>query len=408
MSSGLSEVSGNFEALLDYERTVIPSGVIVLSKKMPLPNNLAYVEVGTKRGGSFFGPPEVFHCIEHLTGPAFRGRLSDDAVDATTEVHRMTVAECHARESRLASKFLRIARDLKKPPLSGLQRELNAMIIEWGKHHDSPEAYLESIFLKQCFPKSNVARSPREEHVSLNNSITRAVIRHYWKKFLIPGNLISATITNKMSHQNICEKSEQAFSLLTNGRVPRFRRPTLGKPTASLKQPHIETRGWLKNAYFMVGAPIRHFPPHLEAAAGMMGNMFESYLNHLLRFRRGGLVYRVKFHFISNYMFSYFAISGECAKRNLDHVVAVIEEKFQSFSVGVVELEKAKTKIVEDWVDKFSNPNTYADQIYQAEVNGIDLKRAYAEMKNLSPAGVLRIWQKYFQSKDKVLVILRS
>ena len=402
--STLAEVrKKSLEAVLP-ERTVLPSGMVILTKKM-LSNGFASMVLGTKRGGSFFGPPELFHFLEHLLSVPYRTRSYVDDVDAGTTINSVVVAKTTIAQRKLIKKLRDIAHDINRPAFTALESERGAIITELGERFDDPDLFITNLFLEACFPKSNIARSNSEEFSSIRHHLTKSMLLKYARKFFVPSNLILAITGDSVLHSKICDEAQRLFT--SDKPAPKFRRPPLGKPTGTVDNPQIVVRPGIKNSYFELGMPLRNFPMDQGLAFTLLGNLLENHLNHILRFRYG-LVYGVKFQLVHNYLFSFWGLSGSCEPKNLRRVVELVCRELESFSVSEREVDSQKEFSFEMAVNFCSNPGRCADFMYDLELDGVDYPKTTEVLLRTNADSLRSLWRKHFSVDCVAMVILRS
>lgn len=391
--------------LVSPRRTVLGNGLMVVTKQDKT-SGFAHIVLGTRRGGSFFGPPELFHLLEHILSVPYRDRSAGASIDAETAVSHVTVAEVSVKERKFGKKLAKIVHDLRRPAFDALERERGAVLVELGEHHDDPETFLANQFYAACFPQSNIGRLLREDFESVRHELTKPMLARYWRKFFVSSNLILSVVSERLTHEEICTKAEELF-LASDAPQPRFRRPELGVPEASLDAPCIVVRPGLKNAYFALGKALPRFPLKDRAVLKAVGELFGDRLNHVLRYRMG-LAYGIQFNFSSTYLFNHWHIEGSCEAKHFPRVIAVVRRELERFTLGERELIKKRSELFEGYERLASDPEGCAHLLYDLEVDGVSMGQYLAEFSRITLPRARAVARRCFSPDGAVLVVVRS
>ncbi len=405
MAGHADEQMKHLVELLSYERTTLPNGLIVLTKRMKT-HGLAYLVLGTRRGGSFFGPPELFHLLEHLLAVPYRGTASVDDVGAETSVTQVKAVVATVTERKFKKKFAKLVSQLREPRFDALERERRAVLVELGEHFDDPEVYLENLFLQTLYPKANVVQSFAEEFASVRDGLTKSLLLRYWRRYFVTANLILVVVSETLSHEEVCAQAADLFASKSAPRT-RFRRPAVGVPEASFDAPFVTVRPGLRNAYFALGKAMQRFSSNESVILSVIGGLLEDRLNHALRYRRG-LVYGVGFSFSASYLVNHWVLRGTCEAKRFDQVIALLRREIERFRVRPRDLERKKEALLEEYVDLISSPERSADFLYDLEVNGMNALKSLAALKRLDVKRAEALRKRYFAPEGTPLVILRS
>lgn len=400
-----AEIAEKLSKLLSPRRTVLKNGLTVVTKQDKT-NGFAHIVLGTRRGGSFFGPPELFHLLEHILSVPYRKTSGGYIVDAETAVSRITVAEVNVKERRFGKNLEAIVYDMRHPAWNALEQERGAVLVELGEHHDDPETFLMNQFYAACFPQSNLVRLLREEFEGARRGLTKQVLMRYWRKFFVPSNLVLAVVAERLTHEEICEKAAALFPS-SDARQPRFRRPELGTPEISFDAPCVVVRPGLKNAYFALGKALPHFPFEDRGVLKAVGELLGERLNHALRYRLG-LAYSVVFGFSSTYLFNHWHVQGSCEAKHFPRVIAAVRRELERFTIGERELKRKRDEIFEDCERLASDPEECADLLYDLEVDGVSIGRYLAEFSRITLPRARRVARRFFSPAGTVLIVVRS
>ncbi|MDP3947515.1 MAG: pitrilysin family protein [bacterium] len=401
----LAEATEKLSRLLSPQRTVLENGLTVVTKQDKT-SGFAHIVLGTRRGGSFFGPPELFHLLEHILSVPYRNRASGADPDAETAVSRMTIAEVSVKERKFDKKLGAIVQDLRHPAFDALERERGAVLVELGEHHDDPEAFLANQFYAACFPKSNLGRFLHEDFESVRHHLTKAILVRYWRKFFVPSNLILSVVGEKLSHEKICEVARELFPA-SDAPQPRFKRPELGRSETTLDAPCVVVRPGLKNAYFALGKALPRFTLKDRAVLRAVGELLADRLNHALRYRMG-LVYGIEFNFSNTYLFNHWYIAGSCEAKHFPRVIEAVRRELGRFTVSERALTKKRELIFEGYERIASDPEGCAYLLYDLEVDGVNLVQYLAEFTRITLKRARAVAARCFSPASTVLVIVRS
>lgn len=392
---------------MKFEKTILQSGLTVISRLMPT-NGFTYAMMGTRRGGSFFGPPQLFHFLEHLIGLPFRQkRVIDHEEDASTSISRVIITEFSTPTQKFKKKLQEKILNFARPAFYAYKTERGALAVELGIRHDNPAVFLEKLFLMTCFPKSNIARPFSKEFENIRHTITPSILRFYWKKFFAPSNLILCVINEKECHEEICGLMDAHF-VPVKAPKPRLRRPRLGLPTASISAPVVVIRPELCNVYFTMGRPLPILSLKTTAALEIGGGFFEHLINHKLRYQNG-LIYTLSLdYWCPDYLFSYWGLNGECEPKNFQRMMEVILRELRLFSVSERALKRCKNVLLEKRKRIITEPSSCANALYDQEVDGIDFEAYSDAIASLTPSVVQHAFTKWFSPQKVVLTVLTA
>lgn len=388
-----------------FEKTILPSGMIVISRQMQT-GGLTYVVLGTRRGGEFFGPAELFHLLEHAFMPEYQRMVERYEVGAHASASRVTIAEFCAPEKKVWLRLSRIIKSFTNLSFSVMAKELGAIAVELNTDYDNPAIFVERLFLTACFPKSNIVRSFSEEFASIRSMFDKRTTRFYWQKFFDVSNLILSVVSEKLPHKKICAWIENNFPA-SKSHAPRLRRPPLGQPTATIAHPLVAVRPAIRNVYFVVGRPLPRLSEKTQAALEIGTTFFQGLINHKLRYR-SGLVYDLSTDWVYDYLFGYWGLQGECEPKNFLYVVDIVERELKHFTISDRALRLCKEKILERKDALMTEPETSANALYDDAVDGVDFKASIAAIKSLSRSYVQRTCTKWFSPRKAVLVVMTS
>jgi len=404
-AAALAEATEKLSKLLSPRKTILKDGLTVVTKQ-DTTNGFTHIVLGTRRGGSFFGPPELFHLLEHILSVPYRNAASGSVIDAETAVSRVTIAEVSVKERKFEKKLKAIVQDLRRPEFDALERERGAVLAELGEHHDDPETFLANQFYAACFPKSNLGRLLREDFDSVRHELTKELLVRYWRKFFAPSNLILSVVGEKLSHEKICEAARELFPA-ADAPKPRFKRPELGVPEATLDTPWVVVRPGLKNAYFALGKALPRLELKDRAVLKAVGELLTDRLNHVLRYRMG-LAYGIQFDFSSTYLFNHWNIQGSCEAKHFPRVIATVRRELERFTIGERELKRKREELIESYERLASDPEGCAHLLYDLEVDGVSIGQYLAEFSRITLARVRATARSCFSSDGAVLVVVRS
>lgn len=390
---------------MQFEKTILPNGMIVATRQMQT-NGLAYVVLGTKRGGEFFGPPELFHALEHALVPAYRQTVESHDVEARASASRVTIAEFWAPEKKIWRRLSHVITSFTNFSFSVMEKELGPIAVELNTDYDNPSVFVERLFRTACFPKSNIARPFTEEFASVRSMFDKRSTRFYWKKFFDVSNLILSVVSEHLTHEEICRWAENNFPA-SKSRVPRFRRPSLGYPSASMANPLVVERPAMRNIYFVVGKPLPRLSIKTQVALDIGITFFQGLINNKLRYRNG-VVYDLSMDLMYDYLCGYWELCGECEPKNFQHVITTIERGLKHIVVSDRALHLCKAKLIEREEALIAGPETYTQALYHNIVDGIDAGAYVATVESISRSYIQRACAKWLSPRKAVLVILTS
>jgi predicted Zn-dependent peptidase len=389
--------------LLKYKRTKLPNGLTVITKQMET-YGLAHIVLGTRLGGSFFGPPQLFHLLEHLFGVPYRHYVSLDDTRAETNITWLKAIVATVDEKRFFKKFSKMVANVKYPEFAFLEKERRAVLVELGEYYDDPQTYLQQMMLKALYPDSNVASSPADDFRSVRNELTKTLLLHYFKKFFVASNLILIVVSENLLHEEICAQAESLFESRGTTKA-KFKKPKVVVPKATFDLPLVIARPGLNNVYFALGRAIEDIPQDDCAAPYVVGDLFKDHINHILR-HRYGLVYDASFEYFNSYLMNFWGLQGSCEAKYFDKVLKILKREMQNFRINPRHLEIKKEEALSSYTDFISAPKSFANLLYVLEVNHTDASKTILHLLALDSENAEKVRRRYFTPDHTALVVI--
>jgi len=344
----------------DIRRTVLPSGLRVVSEAIPTLRSTAYgvwVNVGSRDEGPTVAGAS--HFLEHLL---FKGTKTRSAMDISSsieavggETNAFTSKENTCFYARTLDNDLPVAIDVISDLItssvireSDVVAERGVVLEEIAMRDDDPGDLIHDLFAETLFGQSPIGK-PILGTVESIQSMSRDAIYRYYRKKYRPENLVVAVAGN-LKHDLVLEQIESAFdrdNFSEQKAVPSIKRGAKRIKPSGVGEVRLVHRK-SEQAHIMVGCEgvsredDRRFALAILSTA--LGGGMSSRLFQEIREKRGLAysVYAFPQQFAGSGMFSIYA--GTTPTKALE-VVQLIRENLENIkSHGLTQEEIARAK----------------------------------------------------------------
>ncbi|MFN2613689.1 MAG: M16 family metallopeptidase [Actinomycetota bacterium] len=320
---------------MSYERTVLPSGIRVLSEIVPGQHS---VSVGAWLGtGSRDESPDVAgvtHFLEHLV---FKGTPARSALQIAEEfdaiggdINAFTTKEFICFHSRALGADLPLCVDVTADIISNarldgddVESERTVVLEEIAMHEDTPDDHVFDVFGELVWAGDPLGRPVQGTHGSIEGMPVERIASHYGSRF--PSSELVVTAAGDVDHGSFVELVARAFGDDGVGRGAAVRAHpvvvsgALGVRERDIEQAHVVFGG----AGIARGDPRRWALEVLNVAFG--GGM-SSRLSQEVREKRG-LVYSIWSGSSMLADTGTFTVYAGCSPERLREVLSIVREQ---------------------------------------------------------------------------------
>jgi predicted Zn-dependent peptidase len=340
-------------------RTVLPSGVRVLTEEVPTVRSVTFgvwVAVGSRDESSSLGG--VSHFLEHLlfkgTGRRTAMQISADIEAVGGETNAFTSKEYTCFYARVLDEHLPLAVDVicdliadsrLAPP--DVETERGVILEEIAMHTDEPDEEVHDLFSRAVYGTHPLGRRICGT-VETIGPMTRRQIQGYYRRRYTPGSIV-VTAAGRLDHRTVVRLVRRALdgSPLGDGAgqpAPR-RSPRNAVPVRA--QSAVEQKD-TEQAHLVVGCPTFGRRDERRFALGVLNNVvgggMSSRLFQRVREERG-LAYATYSYTSLFADTGLFAIYAGCAPGKVEEVLDLVRDELADVARhGITESELARGK----------------------------------------------------------------
>ena len=337
---------------MNFDRTILPGGVRVLTDPMP---ELRSATIGFWVGvGSRDEPPQIqgaSHFLEHLLFKGTQRRSAQqiaeefDAVGG--EANAFSAKEYTCFFGRVLDEDLPMAADVLLDMLTSpliqpedVDGERNVILEEIAMHEDTPEDLVHDIFLEHLFGPHPLAREVMGTVQSVKE-VEAIALRDFHSKYYHPRNIVVAAAGN-VDHDALVGWVEQAFP--ADEKEPNRREPSQPVSAGNLRVVERLT----EQAHVVIGG-LGYSRSHPKRFAwgvldNLLGGGMSSRLFQEIRERRG-LAYSVYSYRNTYSETGAYAVYAGTAPANTKQVLGlIVDELDRLLDSGVTEDELVRAK----------------------------------------------------------------
>jgi predicted Zn-dependent peptidase len=208
-----------------YEKTVLDSGLSVISEHIPSVRSVA-VGVWVRTGSRFEEPVQngIAHFLEHMMFKGTRKRSplkiaqSLESIGGALNAFTGKEVTCYyasALDTHL-KKSVEVLADITCNsvfPDKEIPKERSVIIEEIKAMKDTPEEYIFDLFHEELFPQNSLGR-PILGTENIVTQFQRSAVVDFWQKFYSGDNIIIAAAGN-LQHNNLVQLVKNYFSFPT-------------------------------------------------------------------------------------------------------------------------------------------------------------------------------------------------
>ncbi|HZD02244.1 MAG TPA: pitrilysin family protein [Actinomycetes bacterium] len=337
-----------------FERTELPSGLRILTERMPAVRSVA---LGVWAGvGSRDETPRLSgasHFLEHLLFKGTKRRSARDIAELMDavggETNAFTAKEYTCFYARTLDRDLELAVDVvvdmlrfSKLATEDVEAERTVILEEIGMHNDAPDDVVHDLFAEALFGGHPLGRPVLGTAESVG-AMSRDAVARYWRRHYVPGNLVVAVAGN-CSHEEVVELVTAAFEGAEGeplGPPPGRRGPRAHRGLQVRRKPTEQAHVVLGTRGLSRSDPRRFALGVLNIAfgGGMSSRLFQE-----VREKRG-LVYSIYSYATQYSETGSFSVYAGTAPKRIHEVLAIVREELDRVIAGGLseeELERGK------------------------------------------------------------------
>jgi predicted Zn-dependent peptidase len=337
-----------------FERTELPSGLRILTERMPAVRSVA-LGIWTGVGSRDEAPrlSGASHFLEHLLFKGTRRRSARDIAELMDavggEANAFTSKEYTCFYARTLDRDLGLAVDilvdmLRFSKLAGedVEAERTVILEEIGMHNDAPDDVVHDVFAEVLFGGHPLGRSVLGTAESIG-AMSRDSVARYWRRHYVPGNLVVAVAGN-CSHAEVVELVTTAFEGAEGvplGPPPGRREPRAHRGLQVRRKPTEQAHVVLGTRGLSRSDPRRFALGVLNIAfgGGMSSRLFQE-----VREKRG-LVYSIYSYATQYSETGSFSVYAGTAPKRIHEVLAIVREELDRvIADGLTEEELERGK----------------------------------------------------------------
>ncbi|MCL6472512.1 MAG: insulinase family protein [Firmicutes bacterium] len=324
-----------------FERTTLPSGITVVTEKMPQVRSVAigiWLGVGSRDERDPING--MSHFIEHLLFKGTKTRSAKDISEAFDtlggELNAFTAKEYTCYYTRLLDehvpKGVEILADMIQNPrfeASDIDFERKVVLEEINLHEDSPDERIHDLFAQSLWADHPLGK-PILGHVETMKNISREDILEYYDNEYVSRNIVVAAAGN-IDHNKMVDLIEQHFTK-KGGEKPQRKEfiPHVEKKidvfTKQTEQAHI-----VFGTEAISASDDRRFA--LSILDNILGGGMSSRLFQEIREKRGLAYSAYSYHSLYTET-GFLAAYAGTAPNNAEQVIRVMQEQFNNISEG--------------------------------------------------------------------------
>lgn len=403
--------------MISYKKTILPSGVIVVSEYIPTALSTVigfFVTTGSRDENKH--KAGICHFIEHAV---FKGTKKRSERDISTVIesrggtlNASTSREWSSYYAHVLPEELHLAidvlTDLIRNPIfrrNAIEMERLVILEEIKRFYDSPESLLFYRSLGSIFGEEHPLSSPILGRPESVRRITSSDICNFWEMNYTTDRIFVSAV-GKVDHGELCVQVEEK---LGNRRGVGFERKlTPAKHT----RVNLIAKPELNHEYVTLSS--RCFPYNNEErfpfliGLSILGMGMSSRLFRKLR-QEMGLVYNVsaftEFFSDTGVFGIYLSTDIDKLSRTLDAIV----DLFNSLELSKEEIEIAKERIKGNVVISLEDSANRMERNVKEEMylgGRIDIPELLSRINNVKFEEVKDIQERFFNSKDFIITVL--
>lgn len=396
---------------MNVQRTVLPSGLRVVSESLPGVRSAAIgLWVGT--GSRHERPSEagITHLLEHLLFKGTEGLTAQEIserIEATGgEINAFTTREETCYHAAVPADRLEVALEILAQMVTAplldpehIEMEKQVVLDEISMYEDDSEELVQDLILEATLGTNSLTRGVLGRASSLRR-ITRERLERYMAERYTADNLVVAA-AGQVDHQWLCRQVEEHFAAL-----PQTRRD-LPAPVQVAPEPStVIRRREAEQVHLCLGVPglprMHDDQYALAVLETVVGGGTSSRLFQELREQRG-LVYSTYAYHAGFQETGVFVLYAGCRPANLDAVQGLLEAEVARLGRGEVEraeVERAREQLRGAYLLGSEGSINRMFQLGEGELvlgRVIDQEEYLSELERVSLDQVRRLARELFQ-----------
>ena len=386
------------------EKTVLPSGLTIVSKHSDVPTVCLQVAVKTGSDHESVKDNGIAHFVEHMLFEGTKKRksarvISNEIEAVGGEINAYTSNQRTCYYIKVPREHFGLALGLLSDIVVGsvfpekhLEKERNVILKEINLHRDEPRSHQWVLFQRALFGTHAAGRATYGT-VKAVSSISRDELISFYEKHYTSGSTIISVAGGFPEDTFI--QIEKAFSSCTEGKMPSF--PNSSFPSYR----HLIEKRKMNNSYFVMGYRTVPRTDHDSyvfdvirsiLGRGQSGAIFEEIRN------KRGLAYEVGVHHDALQAYGYLAVYLNTHKKHFATCLSVIFAEFTKLQkLSHQELKDAKGFLIGQYVLDQEDTQAVADGLgFWEMVKDVKLAEEYVKhISTVTLKDIARVAKKY-------------
>jgi len=402
-----------------FKRTVLPSGITVITEYMPQVRSVAigfWVGVGSRDESDPLNG--MSHFVEHLLFKGTETRSARDISEAFdtlgAELNAFTSKEYTAYYTRLIDEHVaegvEILADMVQNPrfdTVDINSERNVILEEINLHEDSPDERIHDLFASSLWSDHPLGK-PILGHVDTVKNFSREDVVNFYKSEYLPKNTIVAAAGN-IDHDKMVKLASQHFKAI-EGKKPERKEFVPGIE----KKLNVYTKK-TEQAHIVLGTESIRARDDRRFALSIMDNILgggmSSRLFQEIREKRGLAYATYSYHSLHTETGSMAAYAGT-APENTEEVVRIMQEQINDIvSDGITdqELYRSKEHLKGHLVLGLESTGRRMTRLGKLEITGgeiLSLDELVDRIDAVTKDDVTKLAQELFKPEKMVLTVI--
>ncbi len=401
------------------EKTILDNGGVIISEYND--SKSCGIVLGV-RFGSLYEKDEdagIAHFFEHLFMRATKNRPSKEFINGTItqkggQIQGTTSTHWTKIQCKVLAKDFDFALELMFDCFNNMLIDEKAIKEEQGivnsEIHSKQDNQLQYQYLlfNKTLHKNNPAGRAILGYSETITNFTVEKLNNIHKKYYSSNNMILSYV-GSMNHQELVQKAIKLFP----NHISKLKTLELKDNKINGRTYVEDIRSHLKQASLSLG----FFAPKInerdyysfKVLSTILGSGTNSRLFKEIRTKRN-LSYDIHAEYFYNIFFGDFKIYSLCPRDKLKEMEELILNEFNLIRQNLKEEEItwAKEQIINTFILKNEDTLTNANNLFSFEINNIDLSKFTEDISKVTLEEVKNVADKYLDTKNYVVVILKS
>lgn len=404
--------------MIEFEKTVLPNGVKIVSEKMPYLNSVAlgfWFNIGSRDENA--DNNGVCHFIEHML---FKGtekrtakQISDEIEGYGGYLNAFTSKEhtCYyARvlDSQVERSFDVLADMILEPKFASteIKKESKVIVDEFWDVEDNPEEFIFDKFEELIFKNNKLAYTVLGSEKNIKLLDREKIFNFYSENYAF--NNLTIALSGNYDHNKLVKLAEKYFSGRKETKIEKR------ESTNTDIVFNEELQKDFQQVHVLLGVPTYGFNELSRTAVNVLscilGDGSSSRLFQKIR-EKNGITYQIGTYLNSYYDISTFCVYFSTNRKSYQKAMDLVLKEFDSVltkGFNKNELLRAKEYLKGNMILSLENPNHRMFRLAQNEIYYNEQKTIEESLKEIDNVGIEKISElaKNLLNKDKISTLI--